>query len=832
MSSTPAIATSGRRSGGTWQGYLLGSVGALIILWLALLAIRKRRYASRLGSLRGWTSAHVYLGCALLIVATLHCAFQFGWNVHTLAYALMCLVIGSGLVGLYQYLHVPKLIAENLQGSSRARLFAELLDLDKQIRRVVEGCAPPVHAAVGSSIEKTTIGGGVWAQLFGRDRSMFLVLPEKTGPATLKRNVDQQAVDRLHRRARPARRQERRDRPPAAGLATALPPAGDPASAPTGHPAAGLAEAVALLSRSPHRGPHRGAGRPCRSPPSSTGRDMDVLMRELRDAPGGIAAYRDTEIASKELSIGCGPDQQIQLLGRKVGARHAVIRSGGRPLLVCLGGARVTIKGKERRSRRLQIGDRIEIGGHDLTIAQPPAGFDLAIELRLNQKIDSSDFEAAFRTGLHQTWLSKRRGAWLLGGAVALFGFAVPFGAIRARRIDQGAGAQAAAGLSSLTRQVAALAPAVRTADALWSSGPLGPGHGQIIGDECATCHTTPFETVKDAACSTCHKGATDHVERSRLAETRLGPPQDCVVCHREHEEPSQLIDRTDRFCVDCHAAAHEAFGPLKLQVVAGFGTGRHPPFGAKTLLAAARAETGLKFSHPQHLDGVRVRNSEGKGLGCADCHQLAGDGEHFAPTTMAANCASCHELTFDPDAPDRQLPHGKPRDIVRTLQDYFVRKRSEGPGAVAEQRPGRERRRLPGRSEKAEVSCRGSAFECGMAAAADEIRSQFGRRGCVSCHVVEDTGRKDLIERFAVKPIELATDYYLSARFPHRSHLVQGGLAGDKACLTCHPANQAGGDDLLLPDLPVCETCHSDNLERDRLRLQCVSCHAYHPRS
>jgi hypothetical protein len=404
----------------------------------------------------------------------------------------------------------------------------------------------------------------------------------------------------------------------------------------------------------------------------------------------------------------------------------------------------------------------------------------------------------------------------------------VPFGAIRARRLDPAApGAQKVA---ALTRRVAAAVPGVLMADALWSSGPLAPGHGQIIGDRCTACHQTPFQPVVDAACADCHKTATDHVERSRLAQTSLGPPQACVACHMEHEQPSQLVDRTDRLCVECHGGAHDAFGPLKLQPVAGFGSGRHPPFGAKALLAAAKAEHGLKFSHPQHLDGGRVKTGAGKTLGCADCHTLSSDGEHFQPTTMAKNCASCHELTFDPDAPDRQLPHGKPRDIVRTLQDYFVRKETEGKGGAAPDRPVRVRRRLPGREEKQAGECRGSSFDCGMQAATEEIRAQFSRRGCVACHVVKDSRRKDLVDRYEVVPIRLADDFFLTARFPHRSHLTQGGASGDQACLTCHPATRPDGDGLILPDLPVCETCHSDNLERDRLRLQCVSCHAYHP--
>lgn len=182
------------RSGDTWQGYVLGTLGVVLIFWLSLLAVRKRRYSSTVGTLAGWTSAHIYLGAALLVVATLHCAFQFGWNVHTLTYGLMCLVIGSGLFGLYVYLDLPTRVAENRQGANRAQLFAELFELGKQCRAVAEGCAVPVQTAVDSSVERTAIGGSAWAQLFSRDHSRFYRLGETEGTSVLTKNADQQAV--------------------------------------------------------------------------------------------------------------------------------------------------------------------------------------------------------------------------------------------------------------------------------------------------------------------------------------------------------------------------------------------------------------------------------------------------------------------------------------------------------------------------------------------------------------------------------------------------------------------------------------------------------------
>src|SRR5690606_17526693 len=91
-------------SGGTWLGYVLGSAGALLILWLMWFGVRKRRYGPGRVKLEAWLSGHVYLGLSLLVVATLHTGFQFGWNVHTLAYGLMLAVIASGIFGLYAYI--------------------------------------------------------------------------------------------------------------------------------------------------------------------------------------------------------------------------------------------------------------------------------------------------------------------------------------------------------------------------------------------------------------------------------------------------------------------------------------------------------------------------------------------------------------------------------------------------------------------------------------------------------------------------------------------------------------------------------------------------------
>ncbi|MGH8496995.1 MAG: hypothetical protein ACREVN_12765 [Gammaproteobacteria bacterium] len=184
-------------SGGTWQGYTLGTIGALLIVWLGLLGIRKRRYASSLGTVQGWASAHIYLGAATLIVATLHSAAQLGWNVHTLAWALMLIVILSGFFGVYTYMAYPRLLSANRGGEAREKLFADLYELNDKGRALARQTPPEVAVVVDSSIERTSIGGGVLAQLFGVDHSKFLRQPADGNPSAASAtasNRDQQAV--------------------------------------------------------------------------------------------------------------------------------------------------------------------------------------------------------------------------------------------------------------------------------------------------------------------------------------------------------------------------------------------------------------------------------------------------------------------------------------------------------------------------------------------------------------------------------------------------------------------------------------------------------------
>ena len=560
---------------------------------------------------------------------------------------------------------------------------------------------------------------------------------------------------------------------------------------------------------------------------------MEVLLREVREGPDGIPEYHDTEISAAELTIGSAADRSIQLLGKGVDAEQAVIRKSGSRLELSCKRGKVTVNERDVASALLCVGDIVRIGDHELTVMTAPGGFDAAIELRPAQNIDASEYENAFRTDLHQTWMGKRPAAWLAVALVLIVGLAIPFVTVMMHRADQPV-------------------PALMPSDKLWISGPLSAAHQQATGNRCDSCHQQLFQHVQDKACLTCHETIHDHITPEHLGMTQLGPNQRCATCHREHNEPeTYLVNSGDALCVDCHANSKQKFGKLSVAPVTGFSHEHHPAFKANLLkpktttvagagvtfdwiteirtVETASEQSNLKFSHAQHLDPDRVlRLGDSKPLSCVDCHRMEPDGEHFEPVTMESRCAACHELTFDPAAPDRQLPHGKPREAILTLQDYFTRKFSD-PNAG---RPTVQRRRLPGHDEE-EQTCNGAPFDCAMRSARAEIENQFSRRGCIGCHVVVDTHSETLLDRFQVYPIKLARDYFPAGRFDHRNHQIQGKLTGDAACLSCHKARQSKeSSDLLLPVMAKCEECHGDKPAVERVVVQCVSCHAYHSMS
>ena len=161
------VDVSPRHNGGSWLGYTLGTIGAGLIVWLTLLGIRKRAMTRGRWSLKAWTSAHVYLGLALIVIGTLHTGFQFGWNVHTLAWALMVVVILSGVYGISVYALLPQGLSDSRSEMTGPQMIEAMNSLDKQIQQAAQPLSDEDSAIVVGSLGEDPFGGGVWRRLSG-----------------------------------------------------------------------------------------------------------------------------------------------------------------------------------------------------------------------------------------------------------------------------------------------------------------------------------------------------------------------------------------------------------------------------------------------------------------------------------------------------------------------------------------------------------------------------------------------------------------------------------------------------------------------------------------
>ncbi|MBF0339634.1 MAG: hypothetical protein HQL95_01560 [Magnetococcales bacterium] len=192
--------------GGTWLGYVLGVTSMLILFLHVWYGIRKRlapripdrrslrtdndrkegdvqttvppprKERRRLhlkeswrfgGTLQGWLSAHVYLGIALVVLASLHAGFHFGWNVHTLTYVLMLLIVVTGCYGTFAYLYYPKQITRNLNGATTGDVLKSIRELEESIIRRAIDLPDEANRIVLKARQETRIGGNLFQQLSG-----------------------------------------------------------------------------------------------------------------------------------------------------------------------------------------------------------------------------------------------------------------------------------------------------------------------------------------------------------------------------------------------------------------------------------------------------------------------------------------------------------------------------------------------------------------------------------------------------------------------------------------------------------------------------------------
>ena len=98
----PLLRPSGR------LGLAFGIAGLSLFLFMWLYPLRKRaRVLARLGSTGSWLRVHILAGLTLPFVVAVHAGWRFTGLIG-LGYAAMTLVVLSGIVGRYLYVHIPR----------------------------------------------------------------------------------------------------------------------------------------------------------------------------------------------------------------------------------------------------------------------------------------------------------------------------------------------------------------------------------------------------------------------------------------------------------------------------------------------------------------------------------------------------------------------------------------------------------------------------------------------------------------------------------------------------------------------------------------------------
>ena len=398
---------------------------------------------------------------------------------------------------------------------------------------------------------------------------------------------------------------------------------------------------------------------------------------------------------------------------------------------------------------------------------------------------------------------------------------------------------------------------------AIYMPGPVSTKHS-MFADRCDACHdqtTDPktgaqaFGAVTDAKCKSCHDGPL-HVANQKFPhnvsewdfaykeivngkeviktkKVTTGNPT-CASCHTEHKGSSHLTSLNDRHCTQCHANLEVADGS-KLRVqssITSFG-GNHPEWAV--LKAGAKDPTPFKFNHKVHF---KVKNKEGRTLGCNDCHMPDNQRAYMEPINYAKHCQECHPAGTVTDVPilgNLELPHSNPelvRAYVKTaLTDKFIKAGSKVPPKLTENpkyvkpKPGRPKPKEPEFIEEPDPRTPDQWLtemtDKALAGNFFPTDKQMGS-SCLYCHV--SNGKDDATNLPKIADPKIPAVWLPKSIFDHEVHRVVN-------CNECHKGalTSESTADLMLPGVKSCQDCHK---VEGGARSGCVECHVYHDKT
>jgi hypothetical protein len=352
--------------------------------------------------------------------------------------------------------------------------------------------------------------------------------------------------------------------------------------------------------------------------------------------------------------------------------------------------------------------------------------------------------------------------------------------------------------------QFTADVPALATRDS--ASGTLVPGKKQCFSchemravleefdpardahsGTCGMCHNpheqeTPGEAAKTCTTAQCHGNWRNEPFHTGASHSRSA--QSCTLCHQPHRAK---VDAAD--CVGCHREVQgRRVGPRRLNPPLPFDTTKAlrrislrptthsfvAPFFSVDL---AVADT---FSHERHkeLSCIACHTTSRRPTrltfqpprGCQICH-------HQAPAR--SECATCHQSA--------ELAPAQPVEVRVSVK-------------------GHPSRAQPASFDHAKHESR-ACIECHTTPVSLEAEEKVSQ--CVSCHTDHHA---------ADKPCASCH----TGDSPERRRAHASPVEGHLACASCHAPTVV---DRLVPDRPMCLTCHAPQREHYADR-QCTVCH------
>jgi len=537
------------------------------------------------------------------------------------------------------------------------------------------------------------------------------------------------------------------------------------------------------------------------------------------------------DINTERLSLGRGADQDIRLQSRLAGLSHAIIEqeNDGKLLIRAVAPNRILYNGRKLTESVLTPGDEFSIGNVFFTVREAPEAYNLRLEIKEPAGRQSKELEDALLASVNPDFglsgFSMRRAAWSLSLAIVILFFLTPLAGFVYKPL----------GIWLRTLPV--------VSDLSWSSGPVSSAHS-FFADDCNRCHERAFLSVRNSACTACHKDTPHHVAEGFRDAVAALESNRCASCHKEHNdsEAISLVSRDEALCTSCHKNIKAIAPDSQLSDVSDFGES-HPEFQATiTPFADDKSQpvripmdqkdrlqerTNLEFSHAGHLkkDGIKSPDRGNVRLECADCHQPEPGGKYMAKLDFESQCHECHKLIFDADDPKLELPHGDDHRIQTFLDGYYADRAMKGDYRLLAAPPVARERHRPGEALPPLEHLELKEWVTKYVRNVDSEVMRF--RVCGKCHTVslnQESNQGVYLQQFwKVEPLAFSAHRFPKTEFDHDKHKTQD-------CTDCHEAEKSEySEDVLLKGIASCRECHGGADAENKVASTCIDCHGFH---